>query len=67
MLQSDQVLELGSVDSNQLELMFMGVDRCIVIDLPIPQDTDDVVAYLRANQHLIQDFYVDHLEEYDVL
>jgi len=67
MLQFDQMLELGSIDSNQLELMFMGVDRSVVIDLPIRPDVDDVISYLNANRHLIQDFYIDHLEEYDVL
>ena len=67
MLQFDQMLELGSVDSNQLELMYMGVDRSVVIDLPIRPGVDDVVAFLQANQQLIQDFYIDHLEEYDVL
>ena len=67
MLEFDQMLELGSIDSNQLDLMFMGVDRSVVIDLPIRPGVDDVVSYLRANQHLIQDFYMDHLQEYDVL
>lgn len=67
MLQFDQMLELGSIASNELELMFMGVDRSVVIDLPIRPGVDNVVSYLRANRHLIQDFYIDHLEEYDVL
>lgn len=67
MLQFDQMLELGSVDSNELELMFMGVDRSVVIDLPIYGEMDDVVSFLRANRYRIQDFYIDHLEEYDVL
>jgi hypothetical protein len=67
MLQFDQMLELGSVDSNELELMFMGVDRSVVIDLPIQPEVDDVVSYLRTNRGLIQNFYIDHLEEYDVL
>lgn len=67
MLQFDQMLELGSVDSNQLELMFMGVDRSVVIDLPIQRDVDNVINYLRDNRFRIQNFYIDHLEEYDVL
>lgn len=66
-LQFDQMLELGSVDSNELELMFMGVDRSVVIDLPIRPEVDDVISFLRANRNLIQDFYINHLEEYDAL
>lgn len=67
MLQFDQMLELGSVDANELELMFVGVDRAVVIDLPIPNRVDDVVEYLEENRHRLSDFYVNHLEEQDVL
>ena len=67
MLQFDQMLELGSVDSNELELMFQGVDRSVIIDIHIPSQVDDVESYLKENRHRLPEFYVEHLEECDVL
>lgn len=67
MLTFDQMLEMGSVKFNEIELMSMGVDRSVVIDLPIPPNVDNVVKFLNQNQNLIQDFYLDHLEEQGVI
>lgn len=67
MLTFDQMLEMGSLDFNELELMSMSVDRAVVLDLPIPPNVDDVVEYLEENRYRISDFYLDHLEEQDVL
>jgi len=67
MLQFDQMLEMGSIDFNELELMAEGVDRTVVIDLPIPRDVDDVFAYLQENEDRISPFYRDHLQDQDIL
>jgi hypothetical protein len=67
MLQFDQMLEMGSIDFNELELMAEGVDRTVVIDIRIPPDVDDVFAYLQENQDRIAPFYRDHLEDQGIL
>lgn len=67
MLTFDQMLEMGSLDFNELDLMSMGVDRSVVIDLDIPSQIDDVVEYLEENRWEYPKFYIDHLEEQDVL
>jgi len=67
MLQFDQMLEMGSIDFNELELMAEGVDRTVVIDLRIPPDVDDVFAYLQEKQDRIAPFYRDHLEDQGVI
>jgi len=67
MLNFDQMLEMGSIDFNRLELMAKGADRTVVVDLRIPDDVDDVVGYLRENKNAIPPFYANHLEEQGIL
>ena len=63
----DQMLDLGTMDMNEIKLMVKGVDRSVAIDLYIPNNTDDVIEYLNSNRDRIQDFYISHLENQGIL
>ncbi|WP_394743066.1 DEAD/DEAH box helicase [Natronococcus roseus] len=63
----DQMLEMGSVDFRKLELMSMGADRTVVVELPIPDQVDDVISYLEQEQGRLRSFHRNHLQEQDIL
>jgi hypothetical protein len=63
MLDFDQMLEMGSLNYNELELISQGVDRSVAIELDIPREVNDVEKYLSTESD-VSSFYQSHLQKY---
>ncbi|EMA19192.1 DEAD/DEAH box helicase domain-containing protein [Haloarcula argentinensis DSM 12282] len=63
----DQMLDLGTMDTNEIALITKGVDRSVAVDIYIPSNVDDVTQYLNSNKDKIPDFYETHLKKQGIL
>ncbi|AEM58048.1 hypothetical protein HISP_12525 [Haloarcula hispanica N601] len=63
----DQMLDLGTMDTNEITLITKGVDRSVAVDVYIPSNVDDVTQYLNSNKDKIPDFYETHLKKQGIL
>ncbi|QLC34351.1 DEAD/DEAH box helicase [Halarchaeum sp. CBA1220] len=63
----DRMLEMGSMNFAELQLMSQGVDRSVALELRIPSNVDDVNEYLQSRRGRIPDFFVRHLESQGVI
>lgn len=67
MLKFDQMLEMGSMEFNRLQLMSRGVDRSIAVSLYLPEDVEDPVEYINNTRNRLPPFQRRHLENQGIL
>lgn len=63
----DQMLDIGSMNFNEIYLISKGVDRSVVVDLPVPAEEEDIEQYLSDNKDRISEFYQKHLKEQGII
>lgn len=68
MLHFDQMLEMGSIDIDELELMSRGIDRSVAIDLSkeIPEDSD-TFEWLENNSDNLEHLHNKHLKDLRII
>jgi len=67
MLKFDQMLEMGSMDFNRLQLMSRGVDRSVAVQLLMPPDVDDPIEWVNKRKGSLAPFQKRHLKNQGII
>jgi hypothetical protein len=62
MLKFDQMLEMGSMNFNRLQLMSRGVDRSIAVLVYLPEGVNDPIEYINNFKNRLPPFQRRHFE-----